>query len=80
MLRVDDLSPYEKGVVARWLLGELIGQARIEEESSDTLDISVGVPSWQLKLLAQFCGNDEDDRRVEQETRDLHTELSEILS
>lgn len=80
MLSAYELTPYEKGVVARWLLGELIGQANVVTEGRDAFDILIGIPHWQLKILAHFCNGSEDGKSASNETPDPHAELIEIFS
>jgi|GEM_PF-3757585 len=80
MINIDELNPYEKGVVARWLLGELVGQAKVVAEGRYAFDISIGIPHWQLKILAQFCKGSEDDKSALNATPDPHADLREILS
>ena len=52
----DDLSGYEKGIVARMLLGRLIKQGRLQRslESCDGLEVVIPVTGWQLQMLARF--------------------------
>ncbi|MGI9484487.1 MAG: hypothetical protein ACR2RF_01105 [Geminicoccaceae bacterium] len=56
----DDLSGYEKGVLARALLGELIRQGGSVRDPSDSCpgEISFSIQKWQLELLAHFCKDD----------------------
>jgi len=52
----DDLNGYEKGVVARMLLGRLIKQGCLQRslESCDELEVVIPVRGWQLQMLAMF--------------------------
>ncbi|MEZ5932018.1 MAG: hypothetical protein R3F54_08715 [Alphaproteobacteria bacterium] len=52
----DDLDGYEKGVVARMLLGRLIKQGRLQRslESREGREIAIPVSMWQLQMLARF--------------------------
>jgi len=61
----DDLDGYEKGVVARAFLNNLIKTGCLEKIPSDKSpgEIIILIQKWQLELLARFS---EDDRRMEQ--------------
>ena len=77
MLKVGDLNPYEKGILARWLLGELIERGCVEKEGPGAFDISINVAHWQLKLLAQFCKGDE---AIPDTSQQSHLDLGKLLS
>lgn len=79
MLKVSDLTPYEKGVVARWLLGELIERGNVWKEDPRAFDISICVPRWQIKLLAQFCKKSEDVKVASDTAQQPHIDCREIL-
>jgi hypothetical protein len=52
----DDLSKYEKGVVARAFLESLISQGYLASPPSNGLlgEVVISISQWQLKLLAHF--------------------------
>jgi len=51
----ESLSVYEKGVVAQFLLQDLIKQGRFGNTIGDEPEIIIPVKKWQLDLLACFC-------------------------
>ena len=63
---LGDLNGYEKGVVARALINNLIKQGRLERTPGDGApgEIVFSVHQCHLELLARFC---EDGRSVETE-------------
>ena len=62
----DELSGYEKGAVARAFLSSLIKYGKFEEGLSDDSPDAILFPfrEWQLKLLACFL-DDEDDEECD---------------
>jgi hypothetical protein len=73
----DDLSRYEKGVVARAFLMSLINQGCLTSTPSDGVlgEVVISVNQWQLKLLARFNINAE---LVEEEEENLLYNLDQI--
>ena len=61
--RFDDLSGYEKGAVARALLKLMVKQGNLVSfPRDDALGmICISVEEWQLKLLARFSADCEDE-------------------
>ena len=59
----DELGGYEKGAVARALLGNLIKYGRVEKDpiGNSPGEILFSVQQWQLELLAHFIEDDEED-------------------
>jgi hypothetical protein len=79
MLCIDGLTPYEKGVVARWLLSELIGKAKVVTEGSDAFVVTIGIPKWQLRILAHFCGGQDQNMAVSKAVPDPNSDINEFL-
>lgn len=61
MAAFTDLTNYEKGVVARHLLSDLIKQGRFGEPEGVGVDteIIIQVKQWQLQLLGCFVKDSE---------------------
>ena len=61
MTKLNVLTSYQKGVVARALLAKLIKQGRLEEPLADDrrFEILIPVSEQMLELLACFCEEDQ---------------------
>ena len=65
----DDLSGYEKGVLARALTKSLVKQGHLETIPNEKVPgrINISIEEWQLRLLARL---NEDGDDVDDETED----------
>lgn len=79
MIKLDNFTPYESGVVARWLLGEMIKQGCIEGEGQSAFNISIKMPRWQMEILAEFCKDREETKPVSNIAEKLDVDLKKVL-